>query len=356
MPKVKLSNKIIGDGYPAFIIAEMAWAHDGSIDKAKAIIKGTSDAGVDAISVHITSLKDYMVRDYGSAAGRGVSAGKEQEIIYDYLNRINLKDSDWHELFAYARSLGLAVCAMPNDIQSLRLCKKLGLDAYVIAAACFVEENLVSEVAREKKPVILRIGGATLGEIESTVNLIRQQGTGDMILLHGFQSYPTRIEDTRLRLLPTLKAAFGLPVGLADHIDAESSLATIVPLVALAFGASAIEKHVTHDRKLKGEDFESALNPDELKKFVEHIREIEKSFGPSSFEPLSVEEVRYRQVSRKRTVATGLIKKGERINREDITFKRADDGLYPDESKFIMGRTVSEDIIEDSAVTWDKIL
>ena len=356
MRQVKLGNKVIGNGQPAFVIAEMAWAHDGLVEKAKAIIKGTGNAGADAISVHITSVKDYMVRDYGSAAGRGVSAGKEQEIIYDYLNRINLQDSDWQEVFSYARGLGLVICAMPNDIQSLRLCEKLGADAYVIAAACFVEENLVSEVAKQRKPVILRIGGATLGEIESTVNLIREQGTGDIIILHGFQSYPTRIEDTRLGLLPPLRATFGLPVGLADHIDAESHLARIVPLVALAFGANAIEKHVTHDRKLKGEDFESALNPDELKELVEDIREIEKSFGPSSSEPLSAEEVRYRQVSRKRTVATRLIRKGKRITQEDIAFKRADGGIYPDESRFIIGRTASEDIKEDAPVTWDKVL
>lgn len=356
MRQVKLGNRVIGDGQQAFVIAEMAWSHDGSLEKAKAIIKGTSDAGADAISVHITSLKDCMVKNYGCSAGQTLSAGKEQEIIYDYLNRINLKDSDWQELFAYARSLGLVVCAMPNDIQSLRLCEKLGPDAYVIATACFVEENLVSEVAKEKKPVILRIGGATLGEIENTVNIIRQQGTEDIILLHGFQSYPTRIEDTRLKRIPSLRALFGLPVGLADHIDADSHLALIVPLVALAFGANAIEKHITHDRKLKGEDFESALNPDELKKLVEQIREIEKSFGSSSFGPLSAEERRYRQVSRKRTVAARLIRKGEKITKEDIVFKRADDGIYPDESRFIIGRTAGKDIKEDSPVTWDKLL
>jgi sialic acid synthase SpsE len=355
MKSVTVQGKMIGDDQPVYIIAEMAWSHDGSVENAKAIIKGAADAGADAISVHITSVKDYMVRNYGSAAGKGVSAGKEQEVIYNYLESINPQDADWEELFAYARSLGLAVCAMPNDIQSLRLCKKLEPDAYVIAAACFIEEEFVSEVAGEMKPVILRIGGATLGETESTVNLIRQQGSGEMVLLHGFQSYPTRIEDTHLNLLPTLKIAFQLPVGLADHVDAESPLALIVPLVALASGASVIEKHVTHDRKLKGEDFESALNPDELKQFVGYTREVEKSFGSSSFTPLSEAEKRYREVSRKRTVATRLIKKGEKIAREDITFKRADDGIYPDEIGFVVGRTAKEDIKEDTPIIREMI-
>ena len=356
MRQVKIGNKVIGDGQPAFVIAEMAWSHDGSLAKAKKIVKGTADAGADAISIHITRIKDYMVKAYGSAAGQAVSAGKETEIIYDYLNRVNLKDSDWKELFVYAKGMGVAVCAMPNDMQSLKLCENLEPDAYVIAAACFVEENMVTEVGKQKKPVILRIGGATLGEIEATANRIREQGNEDIILLHGFQSYPTKIENTRLRLIPSFKTLFGLPVGLADHIDAESHLALEVPLVAMGLGANIIEKHVTHDRSLKGEDFESALNPSELKKLVSDIREIEKALGPTAFGPLSAEEMRYRRVSRKRTVANRLIKKGTKLTEKDIVFKRADDGIYPDESKFIIGRTASENIKGDAALTWDKLL
>jgi len=241
-------------------------------------------------------------------------------------------------------------------MQSLKLCKMIKPDAYVIAAACFVEEDMVTEIGKQKRPVILRIGGATLGEIEATANRIREQGNEDIILLHGFQSYPTKIENTRLKLIPSFKTLFGLPVGLADHIDAESHLALEVPLVALGFGANVIEKHVTHDRSLKGEDFESALNPSELKKLVGDIREIEKAFGPSSFGPLSADEVRYRRVSRKRTVAARPIKKGKAIAEKDIIFKRADDGIYPDESRFVIGRNAGVNIEEDTPLTWDKIL
>lgn len=356
MRQVKLGNKIIGDGQPSYVIAEMAWSHDGSVEKAKKIVQGACDAGADAISIHVTSLKDYMVKEYSSVAGKTLSAGKEQEIIYNYLDKINIKDSEWKELFKYIKDAELAICAMPNDIRSLKFCAELKPDAYVIAASCFVEENLVLEVAKQKKPVILRIGGATLGEIESVIGLVREYGTGDIILLHGFQSYPTKIEDTRLALIPTLKATFGLPVGTADHIDADSPLAVMVPLVALAFGANAVEKHVTHDRKMKGEDFESALHPDELKMLVGNMKEIEKSFGNSAIKTLSSEELRYRRVSRKKAVAARVIKKGQKITAQDIVFKRADDGITPDESKFIIGRTAGLDIKEDSPLTWDKIL
>ena len=356
MKDIIVKNKIIGDGHPVFIIAEMAWSHDGSVENAKKIIRGAADAGADAISLHITSLKDYMVTDYGCSVGQTVSAGKEKEKIYDYLDRINLKASDWEELFPYARKSGLAVCAMPNDIKSLRLCEKLHPDMYVIASSCFVEDNLVTEVAKQRRPVILRIGGATLGEIENTVNSIRRQGTEDIILLHGIQLYPTKTEDTQLRLLPSLKAIFGLPVGLADHIDAESKLALVIPLIAIPMGATVIEKHITHDRNLKGEDIEAALNPDEFKNFVEYIREAEKALGTPYFGAFSQGVLKYRAVSRKRLVASRRIKKGEKLVEDNIAFKRADEGIYPDESKTIIGRKVTKDVAEDEPITWDKLI
>lgn len=352
---IKIANKKIGDGHPVYIIAEMAWSHDGSVDKAGAIIRGAAEAGADAISVHITSVPDYMVQDYGRATTTTISVGQRKEDIYFYLERLNLKDNDWEKLFAYARSLGLAVCAMPNDIPSLELCRKLGPDAYVIAAAVFAEERMVVKVAKEKKPVILRIGGATLGEIERVVNQVKRHGVTDVLLLHGIQLYPSKIEDTHLNLIPSIKDMFGFPTGLADHMDGSTNAAVNLPLAALGVGANVIEKHLTHNRELKGEDYISALNPDVFKKLVTDIREIEKSFGSASFRPLSEGELRYRQVSRKRTVAAGPIKKGKKITLEEITFKRANDGVFPDESPAIVGRTAGIDIKKDDPLTRDKL-
>jgi sialic acid synthase SpsE len=353
--QIKLGKRVISDANPVFIIAEMAWSHDGSVIKAKAIIKGAAEAGVDAISMHITSLPDYMVKDYGRAAKNTISVGKRKEDIYSYLDRLNLKNKDWETLFTYAWSLGLAICAMPNDIPSLELCRKLKPDAYVIAAACFVEERMVKEIAREKKTVILRIGGATLEEIKTVVKIIKDQGTGETIILHGIQLYPTKIEDTNLKLIPSLKSMFGLPVGLADHLNGDTEAAMMLPIAALGFGANVIEKHITHNRKLKGEDYISALDPVMFKKLVSNIREVEKSFGSGTFRALSAGELRYREVSRKRTVAARIIKKGEEITESDITFKRANDGVYPDEAKSIIGKIARIDIKKDAPLTWNKL-
>jgi len=340
---------------PIFVIAEMAWSHDGSVEKAKEIIKGAADAGADAVSLHLTSMKDYMVEQYGCAAGQTLSAGKETEKIYDYLEKINLKNNDWKGIFSYCKSLGLDICVMPNDVPSLELCKKLNPDIYVIASACFLEEEFIIEIAKEKKPIILRIGGATLNEIERVVNLIKKYGTDEIILLHGIQLYPTKIEDTHLNLILSLREIFGLPVGLADHIDAESELALIIPLVAMPMGVSVIEKHLTHNRSLKGEDIEAALNPDEFKKFVEYIQEAKKALGISHFRDLSPAELKYREVSRKKVVAAKKINKDEKITRDKIAFKRSDEGIFPDEIRYLINREANSDIEEGEAILWNKV-
>lgn len=354
MKVIQIGTKKIGNGYPTFIVAEMAWSHDGSVEKAKKIIEAAANANVDAICFHITSLADYMVPSYKSGKGR-VSAGRESLSLYRYLKDINLGKKAWRELFSYAKKLKLLICAMCNDLPSVNFVSKLKPDAYIISLSSITEEELIRRVAREKKPIFLRISGAFLSEVEKAISLIRKEQFDDIVLIYGFQSYPTRLEDINLARIRSLKAAFSLPIGFADHTDGGSDLALVVPLIALPFGANVIEKHLTHDRSLKGEDFESALNPEDMKKFVQNLREIEKTFGSSSIKPLSKAELDYRQVLIKRVVAGRDLKKGEKITRKKIAFKRADEGIFPDEIERILGKKAVVNIKKDDSITLEKV-
>lgn len=352
---VKVGNKIIGDGHPAFIVAEMAMCHDGSIEKAKKIIAGAAEAKADAINFHITSMEDYMIPQYRGSRG-SIAAGKDTPTIYDKLSTKNLGREAWRELFDYARDRHLLISAMCNDLPSVEFASQLGPDMYGIHSSCLGEEDLVRTVAAKRKLIFLKVGGTYLGEIERTVLLIQEMGNHQIVLIHGIQSYPTKLEDMHLMYIQSLKQIFSLPVGFADHTDGSSELAMIVPLVALPFGANVIEKHITHDRSLKGIDFESALNPKGLKDLIRNLREIEKTFGSPAVRPFSEAEADYRQLAKKRTVATKVLGKGERITVDKITFKRSDEGIYPDENKYLIGRMTNKRIEKDEPITWDKIL
>lgn len=351
---IKVRDRMIGDGNPAFIVAEMAYSHDGSAEKAKIIIRGAAEAKADAINFHITSMEDYMVPQY--KGGRGsIAAGTDTRTIYDKLSDINLSREALRELFDYARGQHLLISAMCNDLPSVKFASQLGPDIYGIHSACLAEEDLVREIAAKKKPVFLKVGGTYLGEIERAVLVIQKTGNYDIVLMHGIQNYPTRLEDMHLRYIQSLKQIFSLPVGFADHTEGGSELAMIIPLVALPFGANVIEKHITHDRSLKGIDFESALDPEGLKKMVQNLREVEKAFGSSAVRLFSEAEADYRQAAKKRTVARNTLEKGERITKDKITFKRSDEGIYPDESQYLIRRSVNTKVEKDEPITWDKI-
>lgn len=336
------------------VIAEMAWSHDGSTELAKQIVRDAAAAGASAISVHITHMPDYMVRHYGTGPGR-VSAGKETKPIYDYLCEINLSFDAWREVAAVAREVGIDLIVMPNDVASLEFAATLDVAAYVLSAAAFEEWDFIRSVGRLGKPVYLRVGGSVLGEIERAIDLLREVGNTSVTLLYGHQNYPTRIEDTNLGFLTCLMNTFGLPVGIADHVDADDDFATIAPLLAIPLGITCIEKHITHDRAKRGEDFESALNGDELKLLIDRIHKTERAMGARFAIGLSDSSVAYRRNSRKRLVAATDIKAGEAISGDNIISKRSDEGEAGSFKDMLIGRVTTVDIAKDSGITIDQL-
>lgn len=352
--KFLIHNKEIGQSNPAYIIAEMAWSHDGSLEKAKTIVNAAARAKADAICIHLTSMPDYMVEDYKSVKG-GASRGAEKSSIYNFLSNKNLSRKDWAELIDLAHALGLSVCAMCNDGSSVDFAAEKGVNAFVLSPASMAEKPLVLRMAKHRKPVLVRIGGATLGEIEQVINGLKAGGTERISLIHGFQSFPTDVEEMNLNRISQLKKTFSLPVGFADHVDGSSELALIVPLVAIAKGADLIEKHLTHDRSFKGIDYESALDPDEFAKMVKNIREVEKAFGKSFWGLLSKKEIEYRYATRKRAVALRDIAKGEKLSFNNVALKRANAGLFPDEFGYLIGKKSKKDLQKNQPITWDCV-
>lgn len=340
------------------IIAELAWGHDGKISQAIELMKKAKESGADSFSIHLTDLPNYMVNYYGNGEGEGkVSAGREDLDVYKYLEEINPSNEQWEQLADVAKQIDMKLCVMPNDIQSLEFSEnKLSPEFYVVSPACFAELDMVEAIAKTGKKTLFRIGGAYLGEIETVVNIFRKNGNDNIILLHGFQNYPTKLEETDMSLLKTLKETFNVEVGLADHIDGGDRLAKIIPMLALPYGATYIEKHITLNRDDKSEDFESALNPDDFKEFVENIRATEIALGTPYFKDLNDATIRYRQVVRKRLVAAVDIKNGETLTRDKIIAKRCDVGLTPDNLELLIGRTVKQDIIKNEAFMVEKLI
>jgi len=337
---IRIGHKWIGEGHPTFVIAEMACGHEGKFDLAKKMIKIAADAKADAIKFHIESTEDYIV---------------PQHEDYEISKKLQFTRKEWERLFRYAKKGGLITVSMPNDVPSVRIARENNSEGYHIHSANLSDMRLIKEIAKSKKPVFVGVGASTSKEITRAIKAIKSEGNKDVVLMHGFQAYPTKIEDNHLRFLKWLKEEFGLHIGFADHMDGESKLCGVLPLLAIPYGAVVLEKHFTINRKLKLIDYQSAMNPDEFKDFIRNVRLIEKALGSYLPHKLSKDELKYRRLVKKNIVAAKDVKKGEKITKESIAFKRSKPGISPLEADKVIGRTAKRDIKKNENIGWSML-
>lgn len=329
----------------SYIIAEMAWSYTGSLERAVQILEGAARAGANAISIHITDMPSYMVKDYKCTAGTTLSDSADQSsTIYGFLDSINLDQASWKQFDARAAALNIDVVVMCNDRASFEFSKQLNVRRYVFSAATFLEFDLVADIVRRNPDLILRTGGATLSEVHEALRRIFEiNDKAQICLLAGIQLYPTPIEELHLASLATLVGQLnrpGVSIGLADHIDGDHPYAIYLPALALAFGARVLEKHITTDRKEKLEDYEAALGIEQFAVFVDYVRTAERALGDGSINYMSDNPsyYKYRMVTRKKIVAATDIAPGTVLTREMLNFKRADYGAQLDALDQLIGK------------------
>lgn len=244
------------------------------------------------------------------------------------------------------RSNEIPFMSTPFEIGAVDLLEGFDVPAYKIASFEMTHYPLLRRVGETKKPVILSTGMSTLGDIEKAMNAYVQGGGEDVILLHCVSNYPARPEDYNLRVMDTLKAAFGFPVGLSDHTPGIE-----VPKTAIAIGANLIEKHFTMDQGLPGPDHHFSLTPDELEGLVSARDQIEKILGSPRKRMISSEES-MKKIARRSLVAARDISKGSTIGADMISVKRPGSGLHPELQPNLIGAKAQMDIEEDAPLEW----
>ena len=349
MQKIKISNRSVGEGEPCFIVAEAGVNHNGDINLAKRLVDVAKEAGADAVKFQTFTAEEIVTESAEKAPYQKETTGAE-ESQFEMIKRLELSEKDFGELFTYAQEKGIIFLSSPFDKGSVDLLDELGVPAFKIPSGEITNLPLLKYIARKKKPVILSTGMATFGEIEEALAAIRQEGVDEIILLHCVSCYPARIEDMNLRVMGTLRQAFGLPVGLSDH-----SLGITVPIAAVALGAYAIEKHFTLDKKLPGPDHRASLEPGELKEMVKALRDVEKALGNGIKRP-TVEEEENKKVGRRSIVARVDIPAGAVITEEMLAIKRPGGGLEPKFISLLIGREAKANIISGEVITFPKVM
>ena len=345
--KVKIEDKLIGEGEPCFIIAEAGVNHNGSVELAKKLITAAKDAGADTVKFQTFHAEELVSLRTKKAIYQNRAKEKTQ---YEMLKNLELSFDEFRELKRYCDNKGIEFISTPYDIKSVEFLNEMGVIRFKVASADLINKPLIEAIAKTKKQIILATGMATLGEIERTISLINDFGSEDIILLHCTTSYPTPYEQVNMNVLDTLKKAFGLPVGYSDHTRGIE-----IPIMAVSIGAKVIEKHFTLDRTMEGPDHFASLEPNELKKMVEAIRNVEKAFGSRKKE-ITAEEKKNILFMRRSVHASKDIKQGEIIKENNIKVTRPFDGIEPWFLDFILGKKIKAYVKKDEPIEWGDLL
>lgn len=345
---IVVADRRIGTGCPCFVIAEAGVNHNGNLDMAQRLIETAAQAGADAVKFQTFSSDRLVTRRAPKAAYQQETTGA-QESQYAMLKRLELSPTDHERLFAHARAHGIVFLSTPFDQASADLLFDLGVGAIKIGSGDLTNLPLLEHIARRRLPIILSTGMAYLGEVEAAVHCIQAQGNASLVLLHCVSSYPARIEDVNLRAMLAMRQAFGLPVGYSDHTPGIT-----VPIAAAALGASVIEKHFTLDSSLPGPDHRASLEPEDLRRMVRAIRDVEAALGDGRKRP-TAGEVDTARVARKSVVSRDEIPAGTVITAEMLDIKRPGTGVPPRDLARVVGRRARVTIPADTVVEWEML-
>jgi len=348
MKKVRIANRLVGEGEPCFIIAEAGVNHNGDVNLARKLIGVAKEAGADAVKFQTFKAEDVITKTADKAEYQKRTTGV-QESQYEMIKRLELSEEAHFELKDYADSQGIVFLSTPYNKKSVDFLVRLGVSALKISSADITNYPLLSHIAAKNLPVILATGMSSLGEVKEAVEVIVNGGNQQIILLHCISSYPAKIEDMNLKAMETLRYVFKLLVGLSDH-----SMGITIPVAAVALGACVIEKHFTLDKKLPGPDHRASLEPKDLKQMVKAIRDVQKAMGDGIKKPTKEEEEN-KKVMRRSIVAKVDIPEGAIITEEMLDIKRPGTGIPPKHFADLVGRKVVAPIKKDELIKWEDV-
>ncbi|MCF6331166.1 MAG: pseudaminic acid synthase [Sulfurimonas sp.] len=319
-----------------YIIAELSANHGGKISIAKETIKAAKEIGANAIKLQ-TYTADTLTLDSDKEDFiiKGGTLWDDRK-LYDLYKEAYLP-WEWHkELFEYAREIDIDIFSSPFDKTAVDFLETLNPSAYKIASFEITDYELIRYTASKGRPIIISTGIATLEEIKDAVNICREVGNDDIILLKCTSSYPAPIEDANLIMISDIAEKFGVISGFSDH-----TLGSLAPIVAVTLGAKVIEKHFILDKSIGGADAEFSLDKDEFKQMVGAVRDAEKLIGTIDYS-MTDKKKKSRQFSRSLYVAKD-IKKGEVFSEENIRSVRPGYGMHPKYLNDILGKMSDKD-------------
>lgn len=347
--KVKVENRVIGEEERCFIIGEVGSNHNRDKGVVRKLIDAASEAGFDAVKFQIYDAEEAFSKHVTTSdVGLDYMYGKGPwwKVARDRI----LMPREWFgEMFDYARKKNLIPFSTIHRVEDAGFLLDIGSSILKIASIDCNHLPFIKEIAKFNKPLMISTGMARIEEIDETIELIRQIGNKEVIILHCVSCYPPKPEIINLRNINMLKKRYNYPVGFSDH-SPDNTFA----IASRVLGSCVIEKHITLDRSMEGPDHTFALEPGLMKELVMSVRMLEQALGKEE-RALSEDELLARQMIRRSIVARVGIKKGMPITSEKVKFSRPGTGISPNLFEKIKGRKAKCDISAETLISWDMM-
>jgi N-acetylneuraminate synthase len=266
--EVKIDDRLVGDGHPTFIVAEIGINHNGDLDIAKQLIDVAKWAGADAVKFQKRTPELCVPED---------QKDKMRETPWGYISyleyrrRIEFDKKEYREIDRYCKEKGIIWFASPWDEQSVDILEEFQPVCYKIASASLTDDVLLKRLKETGRLLILSTGMSTMEEIRKTVDFL---GLDNLMIAHTTSTYPCEPEELNLRMIPTLREEFPVPIGYSGH-----EVGLVPSTIAVSLGACLVERHITLDRALWGSDQAASVEPGGLRRLVKYIRVTEQSLG-----------------------------------------------------------------------------
>jgi len=319
-----------------YIIAELSANHGGKIEIAKETIKVAHEIGANAIKLQTYTVDTLTLNsDKEDFIIKGGTLWDDRK-LYDLYKEAYLP-WEWHkELFYYAREIGIDIFSSPFDKTAVDFLEEFNPSAYKIASFEITDYELIRYTASKMRPMIISTGIATIDEIQDAVDICREIGNEDIVLLKCTSAYPASLEDANLTMIPNLAQTFGVISGFSDH-----TLGSTAPIVATTLGAKVIEKHFILDKSIGGADAGFSMDKQEFTEMIQAVRNTEKLLGKVGYS-MTEKKKKSRQFSRSLYVAKD-IKKGDMFTEENIRSVRPGYGMHPKYLKDVLGKIADRD-------------
>jgi len=329
-----------------YIIGETAYNHEGDINYLHRMIDDIAELKLNAVKFHLMLKPESYMQ-------------KKHSLIKEIKKWIFNK-KQWDDIIDYSNEKQLDIIALCDDVGSAEYLVKnnKNVAAIELHATGLNDYFLLDAVSKFNGQIVLGIGGSTIDEIHYAVNFLRKKEKNGIVLMYGFQSYPTNYADINLSKMLKIKDMFSLPVGYADHTAFDDENNEIISVMGAMMGINILEKHYTPDYGKERIDYHAAVGREQMLRIKELMKLALTVYGDGSLK-MSKSELEYGNTGpmKKAIVARKFIKKGEKLSFDNLWFKRTGEESYIKQYQFLrlIGLEATQDIEEDEIIDFTKV-